>query len=316
MMVLSKRKIALAFVICFGSLINSFAQPSLKTTIDKNGILIGEQIKLKVVATIPKQDFFVKWIEIPDSLQHFEIVNKSKIDSVFTNQKLTRLSQTLTFTSFDSGKWMIPVFNIDFNPTNGENGYNLYTDSFPVTVSYLADTTNELRDIKNIREVKEETPVWYWIALVAGILVLITLSGWLYYYLKNRKKQILPRSSLTPYQEATKELEKLKKLNLSVEAEIKIYHTRLTEILKKYLASVNGPHLISSTTGEVLILLNQKRFGKISLTKTAEAMRCSDAVKFAKYIPSAQENEESWIAIKHAIDFTEQLNNKIQPGGS
>ena len=57
-MVISKRKIAWMFVFCFSGLMQAFAQPSIKTIIDKSEILIGEQVKLKVVATLPKQDFF------------------------------------------------------------------------------------------------------------------------------------------------------------------------------------------------------------------------------------------------------------------
>lgn len=312
MMGISKRKIAWVFVFCFSNLLHSFAQPSLKTTVDKNEILIGEHIKIKVVATIPHQDFFVKWIEIPDSLQHFEVVEKSKIDSTFTNQKLTGLSQTLTFTGFDSGKWVIPQFNIDFNPSNGDKPYNLYTDSFPVTVAYQPDTANIVRDIKPIRDVKKAIPIWYWIVSVALLLLLIALGIWLYFYFKKRNKQLPVRSALSAYQQAVKDLEKLKQLNLSDAAGIKVYHTRLTEILKEYLSDKQGPDFISSTTGEVLILLNQKGMDKAMLSKTAEAMRSGDAAKFAKYIPSAEENEESWKAIKQAIDFIEKLYTKTE----
>lgn len=312
MMGISKRKIAGMFIFCFSNLLHAFAQPSLKTTVDKNEILIGEQIKLKVVATMPHQDFFVKWIEIPDSLQHFEVVEKSKIDSTFTNQKLTGLSQVLTFTSFDSGKWTIPQFNIDFNPSNGDKPYNLYTDSFPLAVAYQADTANIIRDIKPIRDVKEEIPVWYWIMGGAVILLLTAFGIGLYFYLKKRKKPLPVHSALSAYQQAIKELEKLKQLNLSDAAGIKVYHTRLTEILKEYLSDKQGPDFISSTTGEVLILLNQKGMDKAMLSKTAEAMRSGDAAKFAKYIPSADENAESWKAIKQAIDFTEKLYTKTE----
>lgn len=311
-----KRKIALVSVFCFSILINASAQPSLKTTIDRKGILIGEQIKIKVTATLPKQDFFVKWIEIPDSLQHFEVVEKSKIDSTFSNQKLTGLSQTLTFTSFDSGKWTMPQFNIDFNPSNGDKPYNLYTDSFPVSVSYQPDTTNILRDIKTIRDVKEETPIWYWIAAGAGLLLLIVLGAWLYFYLKKRKRQVSVRPALSAYQQAVKDLEKLKQLNLSDAAAVKLFHTKLSEILKQYLAAKQGTYFISSTTAEVLILLNEKGLDKKMLSKTAEAMRCNDAAKFAKYIPSLQQSEESWQAIKQAIDFTEQLPTKTEESGT
>lgn len=316
MMAIVKRKIAWALIFCFGSLMQTFAQPSIKTSIDKNRILIGEQLQLKVVATLPPQDFFIKWIEIPDSLQHFDLVEKSKIDSTFSNQKLTGLSQTITFTSFDSGKWTIPSFNVDFNPSNGDSAYNLYTDTFPVTVSYQADSTNILRDIKAIREVKDETPLWYWLAIAGGVLLLAAIIIWLYYYFKKKKMAKPVRPAVSAYQFALMEMDKLKQLNLSDSILIKKYHTRLSEILKGYLSSVQGPHFASSTTGEVLILLNQKSVDKTSMANIAEALLRSDAAKFAKYIPSAEESESSWKTIKQAIDFIEQLQHKIEESGS
>lgn len=316
MMGIVKRKIAWALIFCFSGLIQTFAQPSIKTTIDKNRILIGEQLQLKIVATLPPQDFFVKWIEIPDSLQHLELVEKSKIDSTFSNQKLTSLSQTIIFTSFDSGKWTIPSFNIDFNPSNGDSGYNFYTDTFPVTVSYQADSTNVLRDIKTIREVKDEIPLWYWFAVAGGILILTGLGIWLYYYLKKEKPSKPLHPAISPYQVAMQEMDKLKQLNLSHTAAIKQYHTRLSEILKQYFSATQGSHFESSTTGEVLILLNQKGIDKASMSNIAEALRRSDAAKFAKYIPSAEESDSSWKIIKQAIDFTEQLQNKNENSGA
>lgn len=316
MMGIVKRKIVWAFIFCFGNLVQTLAQPTLKTSIDKNGILIGEQVRLKVVAVIPHQDFFVKWIEIPDTLQHFELVEKSKIDSTFNNQKLTGLSQVITFTSFDSGKWTIPSFNIDFNPSNGDSAYNLYTDTFPVTVSYQTDSTASVRDIKAIRQVKEETPLWYWFAIAGGCLLLVSVDIWLYYYLKKRKKIRPVQQPISPYRLAMQEMDKLKKLNLSDASVLKQYHTRLSEIFKGYLSSVYGSYFTSSTTGEILILLNKKGLDKTFTLNIAEILHRSDAAKFAKYLPSAEESEQSWQIIKQAIDFTEQLQYKKQESDS
>ncbi len=316
MMGIVKRKIVWAFIFCLGSLIQTFAQPSLKTTIDKNGILIGEQLKLKVTATLPTQDFFVKWIEIPDTLPHFELVEKSKIDSTFSNQKLTGLSQTITFTSFDSGKWTIPSFNIDFNPSAGDTAYNFYTDTFSVTVSYLADSTTALKDIKAIRELKDEKPLWYWFAIAGGILLLVCIGIWLYNYHKKRIMIKPLELSISPYQRAMQQMDKLKQLNLSEAAAMKLYHSRLSEIIKEYLSAVQSSHFASSTTGEVLILLNQKGIDKTSMSNIAGVLRRSDAAKFAKYIPSIEESEQSWQIIKQAIDFIEQLQHKKEESGS
>lgn len=315
MMVIPVRKIALALVVCCSGYVTAIAQPSLKTTVDKDQILIGEQIQLKVVATMPRQDFFVKWIEIPDTLQHFELVERSKIDSAFSNQKLTGLSQILTFTSFDSGKWTLPAFNIDFNPSNGDSSYNLYTDTFPVTVSYQADTTNALRDIKDIRGVTKETPLWYWFAAAAALLLLIALGIWL--YVKKPAKKTAPlRLALSPYQLAMMKMNKLNELNLDRAPSVKQYHAGLSEILRQYLSSVYGHDLISSTTGEILILLNQKGLDKTVVSKIAEALRTSDAAKFAKYVPPAEESNQSWQVIKQAIDLTEQLQHKKEESGT
>ena len=316
MMAIPIRKIGLALIFCVSSLLYAGAQPLLKTVVDKNGILIGEQVKVKITATMPEEDFFVKWIEIPDSLQHFEIVDKSKIDSAFHNQKLTKLSQTITFTSFDSGKWTIPAFNIDFNPSNGGQTYNLYTDTFSIDVSYQADTTNIIGDIKDIRDAKEKMPMWFWMAAGAGLLLLIGFGVWLYYYLRRNKKNAPVLPALSPYKSAMLEIDKLKQLDLTDVSVIKQYHSRLVEIFKLYLSSVQNENFESSTTGEVLMLLNQKRLDKDFISKTAAALRCSDAAKFAKYIPSTEESKQSWQSIKLVIDFIEQSQIKKEASGA
>lgn len=307
-----KRKIVFVVLCCFGSLLCVHAQPALKATVDRNDILIGEQLKLTVTATLPKQDFFIKWIEIPDTLEHFELVEKSTIDSSFTNQKLTGLSQTLTFTSFDSGLFVLPSFNANFSPSTDDTTFNLVTDSFAVKVSYVADSTNTLRDIKTIREVNDAIPIWYWIAGAAGLLLLIGIGIWIYRHYKKGGKLLPTRSSLSAYQLAITELEKLKELDLSSPAAIKQYHTKLPEILKQYLAVKQGAFYGSSTTSEILILLNQKNFDKAMLSETAAALRCSDAVKFAKFIPERNESEKCSLSVKAVIDFVEQQSNNTK----
>jgi uncharacterized membrane-anchored protein YhcB (DUF1043 family) len=308
---ISIQKIALAFVFCFSSFVAVTAQPTVKTTVDKKDILIGQQVNLQVVANMPRQDFFVKWLIIPETLPHFDLVEKTKIDSVFDNQKLVQLSQTFTFTSFDSGKWTLPAFEIHFNPSTGGDPFNFLTDTFSIAVSYQADSTTVLKDIKDIREAATLSTLQFWLILIIGTIVM-ALLGWLIYGLvkKNQKKSIVAQSSLSPYQYAMTALDTLRQLNLADPAEVKKFHTRLTEILKTYLSSIHGAYLISSTTAEVVILLNEKSLDRNVISKTAETLRRSDAAKFAKFIPLQEENEQSWLTVKQVIELTEQLQNK------
>ena len=87
---------------CFSSLL-SYAQPGIKTFTDKNEILIGEQLKLRVEADFVPGAYNLRWLSLPDSIPHFEVLDRSKIDSVYTNSRLSGISQTFTITSFDSG---------------------------------------------------------------------------------------------------------------------------------------------------------------------------------------------------------------------
>ncbi len=303
-----RQKIFFLPLFCFGIVLLAVAQPSLKTTIDKSEILIGGQVHLKISVTLPRQDYFIKWLEA-DSLQHFDIVAKSKIDSVFSGGHLSGLSQTLVLTSFDSGQWAIPAFSIDLNPSAGDTTYNLYTDSFLVKVAYQADTTKALRDIKTIRGVEDETPWWYWAAGALGLLALLLI---VYYLYRRNKKTMKPlaATSLPPYQKAMNELEQLKSISLSSPSSVKQYHSKLPEILKQYLTGTQGVNYESSTTGELLILLNQKNIDKTILSKTAAALRCSDAVKFAKYLPSQAESEESLQSVKQVIELIERISGQ------
>lgn len=305
------RKIAVVFVFCFSSFVTILAQPTVKSTVDKKDILIGQQIKLQVVADIPGGDFFIKWVEMPDSLLHFELVEKTTIDSVFKNQKLAKLSQTFTFTSFDSGKWILPAFEIHFNPSSGGESFNFLTDTFSIDVSYRADSTTVLKDIKDIREAGSFSQLQFWLAVITG-LIAVGLLAWLIYGLirRNKKKNVAAQKSLSAYQFAIMELDRLKQFDLTEATAVKTFHTKLTEILKSYLSSIHGEYFISSTTPEVLILLKQKSMDKIMIAKTAEALRLSDAAKFAKYVPLQEENEQSWLTVRQVIELTEQLQNK------
>ena len=115
----TQKKVLAIVTGCFAFLLSA-AQPVVKTTVDKNKILIGQQFTVHVKANFSGDDYYIKWVKLPDSLQHFELIEKSKIDSVFTNEKLSGLSQSFTFTSFDSGKWIFPSFKINFSPVKDD----------------------------------------------------------------------------------------------------------------------------------------------------------------------------------------------------
>src|SRR5213596_1343377 len=85
---------------------------TVKASVDRNKILIGEQIKLSVEVNIPKNKsirFFTIY-----SLPHFEFLEKQKIDTSGSDNE-TVLKQLFKITSFDSGHWVIRSFVFEKN---------------------------------------------------------------------------------------------------------------------------------------------------------------------------------------------------------
>src|SRR3979409_1750558 len=81
------------------------SKTTVKASVDRNKILIGEHIQLTLEADIPENELIHFFII--DSLPHFEILSKPKIDTTNTHDG-TRLRQIISITSFDSGHWVIP----------------------------------------------------------------------------------------------------------------------------------------------------------------------------------------------------------------
>jgi hypothetical protein len=288
--------------------VSSSQQPTVQTFIDKNDILIGEQIQYKVRASFPTGAFNVHWLSLPDSIAHFEVVDKSKIDSSFDNNK-TVLQQTITLTSFDSGRWNTPALAIGFVPVKNDSTLSLFSDSIPINVGYAApDSTNQLRDIKPIVEVTIKSYFWYYVG--GGLLALFVAGYFLWRYFKNRKKDpdIQFKSRLTAYNEAIQELEKLKKLNLQNPEELRQYHSSLAQIFKWYISRRQKVSILNKTTGDVLVLLSNSNLSANITSSAATVLRCGDAVKFAKYLPEAAESEACLNEIKKVIGAINALN--------
>lgn len=279
----------------------------IETVTDKKDILIGEQIQYKVKASFPAGAFRVNWFSLPDSVAHFEVVDKSRVDSSAENGS-TILQQTITFTSFDSGSWDTPSFLIDFDPVKDDTTLHLFTDPVTINVSYSPpDSTGQLRDIKPIIEVKTGPDYWNIILRSAVVFILIIIVIALIKRFRKKKPEPVFKESLSPYNEALKELKSLEKFNLQLTGEVKQYHTKLAGIFKKYLSRKQNKNLLTKTTGDLLIRMAEGGIAADNLSKLATALRCTDAVKFAKYMPLPGESEDCKQRIRETIDLTEHI---------
>lgn len=274
-----------------------------KVFIDKSDILIGEQIHYKIKLNLASSGYNVDF-GIPDSIPHFEILQKQQFDTVEKNGQYS-LIQSLVFTSFDSGRWVIPSFVVTVGSAN-KKSIRFNSDSIIVNVGYSPMDSTGLRDIKPVIEV--HVPDYTWAYILAAVLTLLFFAWLLYRYFKNRKKKVKPAfiPSLKPYDEAMLALKQLQAMDISTPEGIRAYHTKLSEIFKLYYSNKERKNMLHFTTSDMLVNMKSNSFSAETISLIAEVLRRADVVKFAKYLPPAYENENSLSQAKAVIDTVEK----------
>jgi hypothetical protein len=309
--------IRFATVLIIGILLSSqhsIAQlPTVKTTVDKTNILIGQRIHYKVETSMPDNTYQLSWFSVPDSFGNFVPIIKDKIDSSYSNG-IWNFGQQITITSFDSGRQVIPPLALSVSTLDGDSTFNIYTDSIPINVTYSpADSTLPFHDIKNIIEVKKTFQWWLWLLIGIGVILLIALIIFIIKKSKKEKDTGIFESKLSPYNEAMQLLDELQKKNLLEKNEFKEYHTRLSDIFKRYLSRKTNTYKMHLTTDELLIELNELDLSKEMIFNFANSLRMGNAVKFARYLPPDYENQKCFSETKEMITNINNIQNK-KPG--
>lgn len=267
-------------------------QVRVKASVDRDSILIGEPIVLHLEAEIP-ENAPIRFFAI-DSIPHFEFLDRGKIDTVNTADG-TILSRRMRITSFDSGHWVIPPLLL---------GDEVYSDSIPIDVGFSEfDRSQDYHDVKDIIDVEEEKKEkqWWWYLIGGGALVILFLI----IYLMRRKapRPVVVAPPVDPYKEAVDGLRKLKEGQMDRKA----YYSGLTDIFRQYVYKRKGIHSLQKTTDDLVVQLKGIGMHKENFEGLAQALRLSDYVKFAKYIPDENDDSSAFLAISRAIDEIEQI---------
>jgi hypothetical protein len=286
---------AICSIILLFAVLLSAAQKTttVKAAVDKNRLLIGELVRLTLEVNIPLNEP-IRFFYI-DTIPHFEFINKAVIDTTDTDDG-TILRQVISITSFDSGHWVIPSFML---------GEKAATDSLPMDVVFSDfNPEQQYHDIKDIIEVepkKEEKKWWLWYAIGGGALILILLI----LFLLRKKKPVVAAIAgpIDPYADALSQLELVR----SQKPESKQYYSRLVDIFRVYLEKRKDIHSLQKTTGDLVVQLKSIPLEKDQFEKLSQSLRLADFVKFAKYIPSTEDDRNTFEIIKKTISDIEQI---------
>lgn len=277
--------------------------------LDSTQMWVGQQSALNLSATIEAGE----QVEFPvygeDLQSGIELVGRTNIDTVRLSDGRLQLKQTLTITSFQDSLFLI-------NPIPFVSGEEtIYTDQIALNVvqPFVIDTAdNAIADIKPIYN----APIWWWgiirwILLALGIVALGVGVYFLVKYLRKRyagrEQEVEPEVvEQRPAEEvAIEKLNAIKEQKIWQQGRQKEYHTELTDVVREYIARRFSISSQEQTSGEILADIKPQLSEKKEVYVLLKRMlSLADLVKFAKWQPAPDENEQSLVDAYHFVEQT------------
>jgi hypothetical protein len=293
---------------------NNFAQEvkGFELSINKDTILIGDHITLSI-----KYKFnpliIPNFPQIKDTVvPGVELVRELPIDTVRNQDVISEYVKNYIITSFDSGHYFIMFPIIVKNPEDTENSDTFMSNivQFHVNTIPIDTLTYKMFDIKApIRYPITLSEILFLILIIFGAIILIV--GGIILYRRWKNKQPLfgkPKPKIPPHIVAFKELSVLRTEKLWQQGKTKLYYTRITDIIRKYVEGRFSIPAMEKTSDEILADIKKNKIDELySFEKLREMFYTSDLAKFAKYQPSSDENEESF---KTAFEFVTSTQPK------
>ena len=282
-----KNQILILFSFFF---VHTLQAQDVRLTLDRTRILIGEQMNMDIEADFKTGP--VSWITL-DSLPHFEILDRSKIDTIRKGD-LLQLHQRFLLTSWDSGRWQLAPIALGATKTK------------PVTIDVAfskMDPNQDYHDVKDILGMKQpEVSTWYWYLIFIGVLIILFLL----FFPKEKKKE---EAGFVPdegaYKAALRKLEQLKTADIKDNKQL---YTELIQIFREYLEKRKNIRSFSKTTDDLSLQISELSLPRDQFSELVQMLRLSDLVKFAQFQPAREENRQSIQVAEENIMLIEKLN--------
>jgi hypothetical protein len=302
-----RRSIVLFWLLAGVFLASEGQDVSVTAAFDSTRIYIGDQINYTITVNQPA-DLVLELPLLKDTLsKNIEILSGPVLDSTKIENERLKVTSIYLITSFDSGLYQAPP---TFAEMRNESGIKrFYSGYSPLEVMRVkitpADTSANIFDIiKPYRApvtVGEILP-WVVIAALAAAAIWVVIRLLRRFKRQNKEPEIIINPD-PAHVIALRDLTKLRDEQLWQKGEVKLYYSKLTEILRQYLENRYGVYSLELTTSETLEALVKTGFKKDNLYSNLKTiLNGSDLVKFAKYRPEPAENDthfqSSWAFVE------------------
>jgi ribosomal protein S6 len=297
--------ISVFVVFCFGKA-RTQVEITLNIEPERDTIVIGDQVTLKVSIDAPKNDIII-FPELKEKLSEgIELIEAKDVDTIkLKDGNKKRLERKYVITSFDEGRYHLKRFPaLKVTPSGVDTLYS--NNEIVLTVKTVElDENFQPYDIKDIKTYPSRWWLWAGIFAITSLFIVALV---VFLIKKYRTPAQTAKLKINPYAWATHELESLKNSNLAV-ARTKEYYSKLTDIVREYIELQTNVSAMEKTSDEILSLLPDTIFNSEELLRNIrDLFSVADLVKFAKYPASVFECETSW---DEAYKFITQSNDIV-----
>ena len=316
--------LSIFFAIC-GLLLSHIvdaANVKVTATLDSAYLLMGKQtvLHLEIIQDISQRGKLLNEPKRSDSIIYLskgiEFNDIVRNDTTNISDSRLQVNKDYLIQSFDSGLYTIPPFKYVVGiDTFKTNSLTLKVIPIPIDSVY-----NSIYDYAPIEEIERK---WYdfipdsifdnWIwfivvfVLIGGLIAII-------YLLKNKKNIILSQKKfIPPHELAIQQLQILKGEKLWENGREKEYYTRITEILREYMAGRFGILAMEMTSSQIIESINNNEEIKTEKKELFKVLEMADFVKFAKVKPLPDDNIKTF---NIALQFIENTKPIIEENSS
>jgi len=267
---------------------------TITSNVDKSRITIGDLITYSIIVEHDK-DVRVEMPGMGANLGQFEIRDYRVHEPKKQKERIISRWDYIISTFF-TGEFEIPPLTVKYTLPQDTTSYYLQTEKIKIVVeSVKPSKEGDIRDIKP--PVNIPADLWSTLRWIILTVLLISTGIVLFIIYRRKKSGKVPLAQRftpprPPHETALEELNNLKNSNLLQDGEIKKYYIRISEIIRRY---IEGRYFITAmemTTTEVLLRLSREDVNSEELRLFEQFLNRCDLVKFAKLIPSDEENEE------------------------
>ena len=273
-------------------------KPSIKTTISRKRILVGDRIRYKAQIS-SGLDLEIEFPKFKDNrIEECEVKDSGKeVRRSFFGGHRDYINW-LDITSYYIGKRKIPPIEIKYRQIGEGNWKALKTDELYFTVESVLTRNTPLYDIKDI---KGPLYPFSFLKLFAWFIAgLLALWASIKLFKRFRKKA----SPKLPYQIAIEALEAAI-AEFSKTGDVKEYYVRISDAVRRYIETVFKVRAPEMTTQEFLASLGGSRKISAEYQELLKVfMEACDLVKFAKHAPLKEEIDSVFTTAKKFIEET------------